>query len=406
MKILILAPGSRGDVEPALRIATGLTADGHETTIVAHVDYERSVTALGCSFAPFTLPLEPPAAPDGKAPGARAYLAHLRNYMSDHARAALAAAEVGGFGAIVTNPISPYGHDIAEALDIPSAEALLQPSVPSRAYPPMIASNLDLGPMLNRGLGRLLGRFPAPVDAAVAHIRSDLGLPPESRHAAVRRRMRAGLPVHHGISPVVLPRPKDWPSSFSLDGFWWPVVDKDWAPEPELSGFLAAGSPPVLITLGSVDTGPGGDSAVADFVRTTDRRVIVQGASGSALAEAAPGRVFAAGDVPHSWLLPQVAAAVHQAGAGITAACLRAGAPSLPIPQHTDQFFWAGRAHALGAAAAPLKGKASTAEGIAAGVDQIIGEAGFARRAAQIGARLDDGDSTASLRRWAAEHDG
>src|SRR5699024_999859 len=53
MKILILAPGSRGDVEPALRIALGLMADGHETTVVAHADYEHSVTALGCSFAPF-----------------------------------------------------------------------------------------------------------------------------------------------------------------------------------------------------------------------------------------------------------------------------------------------------------------------------------------------------------------
>ena len=403
MKILILAPGSRGDVEPALRIALGLMADGHETTVVAHADYEHSVTALGCSFAPFAMPLEPP---DGRAPGARGYLAHLKDYMSDHGRAALAAAQVGGFGAVITNPISPYGHDIAEALDIPSTEALLQPSVPSRAYPPMIASNLDLGPMLNRGLGRLLGRFPAPVDAVVARLRSELGLPRESRHAATRRRMRAGLTVHHGISPVVLPRPKDWPGNLSLDGFWWPVVDEDWVPEPGLADFLAAGSSPVLITLGSVDTGPGNYSAVADFVRTTAHRVIVQGSSGPALAEAAPHRVFAAGNVPHSWLLPQVAVAVHQAGAGITAACLRAGTPGLPIPQHTDQFFWAGRAHSLGAAAAALKGKAITAEGIAAGVDQVIGDAGFARRAAQIGARLEDGDSTAPLRRWATEHDG
>src|SRR5699024_2763370 len=293
--------------------------------------------------------------------------------------------------------ISPYGHDIAEALGVPSAEALLQPSVPSRAYPPMIASNLDLGPVLNRGLGSLLGRIPAPVDAAVAHIRSELGLPRESRHAAVRRRMRAGLPAHHGISPVVLPRPKDWPSNLSLDGFWWPVVDEDWAPEPDLAEFLAAGPPPVLITLGSVDVRTGGDSAVADFVRTTDRRVILRAAS---------NRDFASGAVPHAGLLPQAAAAAHPAGAGTTAACLRAGTPGLPIPQHTDQFYSAGRAHALGAAAAPLTGKASIAAGIAAGVDQVIGDAGFARRAARIGARLEDGDSTAPLRRWAAEHDG
>src|SRR5699024_10862908 len=183
-------------------------------------------------------------------------------------------------------------------------------------------------------------------------------------------------------------------------GFWWPVVDEDWAPEPDLAEFLAARPPPVRITLGSVDVRTGGDSAVAGLARTPDRRVLAPAAAGPVLADAAPHRALAAGQ------LPQAAAAVHQAGAGITAACLRAGTPGLPIPQHTDQFYWAGRAHALGAAAAPLKGKASTAAGIAAGVDQVIGDAGFARRAARIGARLEDGDSTAPLRRWAAEHDG
>lgn len=404
MKILVLAPGSRGDVEPAIRIASGLIADGHRATIVTHADYEQSVTAAGCESVSFTVPLEPPRPPGGKAPGARGYLAHLRDYMLDHARAALAAAAGGGFGAVIANPISPYGHDIAEALDVPSAEALLQPAEPSRGYPPMIASNLDLGPVLNRGFGRLARRFPAPVDTAVAHVRRELGLPDESRRAGAHRRLSAGLPIHHGISPAVLPRPNDWPSNLSLDGFWWPVEDESWTPAVELVDFLAAGPAPVLITLGSVDTG--GSSAVTDFAEATDRRVIVQGACGSNLAEAAPHRVFAADHVPHSWLLPQVAAVVHQAGAGITAACLRAQTPSVPLPQHTDQFFWARRAHELGTAVTPLTGTRVSGEGLSAGVEQVLGDSGYRQRASQIAARLDDGDSTAPLRRWAAECDG
>ena len=217
MKVLILAPGSRGDVEPALRIASGLIADGHEATVVAHGDYRKRVTAVGCELVPFAVPLEPPLQSDDSAPGARGYLAHLRSYMLDHARAALAAATDGGFGAVITNPISPYGHDIAEALSILSAEALPQPALPSRSYPPMIASNLHLGPVLNRGFGRLFERFPAPIDGAIAHVRRELGLPKESRLAGIRRRLRAGLPVHHGISPAVLPRPSDWPNNLSLD---------------------------------------------------------------------------------------------------------------------------------------------------------------------------------------------
>ncbi|MCS4592869.1 glycosyltransferase [Brevibacterium sediminis] len=406
MKILILAPGSRGDVEPALRIASGLIADGHEATIVAHADYEQRVTAAGCELVPFAVPLEPPLQSDGSAPGARGYLAHLRTYMLDHARAALAAATDGGFGVVITNPISPYGHDIAEALSIPSAEALPQPGLPSRSYPPMIASNLDLGPALNRGFGRLVERFPAPVGGAIAHVRGELGLPKESRLAGIRRRLRAGLPVHHGISPSVLPRPSDWPNTLSLDGFWWPVEDENWTAPSPLVDFLAAGPAPVLITLGSVDADAGAGAAVAEFAESTDRRVIVQGKIGENLAEAAQDRVFAAEHVPHSWLLPQVAAVVHQAGAGITAASLRAGTPGVPLPLHTDQFFWARRAHELGAAVTPLTGRRLSRDGLKTRVDEAIGNSGYRRRAAEIGARLDDGDSTAPLRRWAAACDG
>ena len=406
MKILILAPGSRGDVEPALRIASGLIADGHEATVVAHGDYRKRVTAVGCELVPFAVPLEPPLQSDDSAPGARGYLAHLRSYMLDHARAALAAATDGGFGAVITNPISPYGHDIAEALSILSAEALPQPALPSRSYPPMIASNLHLGPVLNRGFGRLFERFPAPIDGAIAHVRRELGLPKESRLAGIRRRLRAGLPVHHGISPAVLPRPSDWPSNLSLDGFWWPVEDKDWTAPSPLVDFLAAGTAPVLITLGSVDAAAGAGATAAEFVESTDRRVIVQGKIGENLAEAAPDRVFAAGHVPHSWLLPQVAAVVHQAGAGITAACLRAGAPGIPLPLHTDQFFWARRAHELGAAVTPLTDKRVNRDVLKSRVEEAISNSDYRRRAAEIGARLDDGDSTAPLRRWAAACDG
>lgn len=132
----------------------------------------------------------------------------------------------------------------------------------------------------------------------------------------------------------------------------------------------------------------------------------MQGKIGENLAEAAPDRVFAAGHVPHSWLLPQVAAVVHQAGAGITAACLRAGAPGIPLPLHTDQFFWARRAHELGAAVTPLTDKRVNRDVLKSRVEEAISNSDYRRRAAEIGARLDDGDSTAPLRRWAAACDG
>jgi UDP:flavonoid glycosyltransferase YjiC (YdhE family) len=54
--------------------------------------------------------------------------------------------------------------------------------------------------------------------------------------------------------------------------------------------------------------------------------------------------------VPHSWLLPRVALAVHHAGAGTCAAALHAGCPQLLAPMNYDQGFWAARMVALGVA--------------------------------------------------------
>lgn len=398
MKVLILAPGTRGDVAPAARLGSGFVADGHEATIVAGAEYAALVHDAGCAHAPISaaMALSDPAA---GAAGVRQYLAHLRVYMRSAADAALAAMD--GAGAVLTNPISPYGHDIAEHLGVASAAALLQPAHPSAAYPPMIASSKDLGPRGNRLAGRGAQRVPTPYDPATAHVRATLGMSKE-RPAAARRRRRA-LPVHHGISAAVLPRPADWPASHTLDGFWWPLEPRGWAPEADLADFLDAGPAPVLVALGSLDAGASFTDALVSAVSTTSSRVILQGNVFGEHANEFGDRVLHVGDVPHSWLLPRVSAVVHQAGAGITAATLRAGVPSVALPLHTDQPFWARRLQALGAAVEPIPAKRVTAESVGAAIVRVTSSDDFTLAARGVRDRLESGDSTAPLRRWVNE---
>ncbi|TSB16071.1 glycosyltransferase [Streptomyces benahoarensis] len=64
--------------------------------------------------------------------------------------------------------------------------------------------------------------------------------------------------------------------------------------------------------------------------------------------------VLTIGEVPHALLFPRTAAVVHHAGAGTSAAALRAGVPSVPVPVTADQPFWAGRLATLGAATPPI----------------------------------------------------
>jgi UDP:flavonoid glycosyltransferase YjiC (YdhE family) len=52
MNIAIIAPGSRGDVEPYLALGKGLQAAGHATRLVTHQTFEGLVNAHGVEFWP------------------------------------------------------------------------------------------------------------------------------------------------------------------------------------------------------------------------------------------------------------------------------------------------------------------------------------------------------------------
>ena len=408
MKVLILAPGTRGDAAPAAGLGQALTADGHEVTVVAGAEQTTLVTEAGCAVVPIDTPMAPP----DDTGGIRAYLDALRHYMDAAAGAALSALSVAtapGAGApfdvMLTNAISPYGHDIAEHLGVPSAAALLQPAEPSAAYPPMVASARDLGSVGNRLAGRLAERVRTPYDPACARVRKELGLPAESRAVAQRRRRGAGLPVHHGISPTVLPRPADWSDRLTLDGFWWSPSRPDWEAPAELATFVDAGPAPVVVTLGSLP--PGSDTAaqIERTLRTSGHRFVLQGdvlrdASGRLADHLGAGRVLHVGDVPHEWLLPRAAAVVHQAGAGVTSAALRAGIPSVTVPMHTDQPFWGRRLVALSAGTAPIPMKRLSAEALTARLDEAMTSAALRDGAARVAKALRAEDGTTPIRSW------
>jgi UDP:flavonoid glycosyltransferase YjiC (YdhE family) len=367
-------------------LGAAFVADGHRVTIVANAEYESLVTRAGCSLAPITAPMIPSSGTvGGGAQGVRAYLATLRTYMDQAATAALAAAP--GAEVVLTNAISPYGHDIAEALGVPSVEALLQPAEPSSAYPPMIFSGRDLGGFGNRVAGRLAMRLPTPYDPACARVRAELGLRQEARPVGRRRRRAQGLPVHHGISPAVLPRPADWPADLTLDGFWW--VPETGELPVELEAFLDAGPAPVVVSLGSIPTG---QEVIATALRESGIRAVVQGMDIDA------PNVLAIGDVPHNLLLPRAAAVVHQAGAGVTAAALRAGVPSVPVPVHTDQPFWGRRLAALDAGTRPLAAKGLRSDALIAAIETARTSETLRAGARAVSEALSADDGTKPLR--------
>jgi sterol 3beta-glucosyltransferase len=132
---------------------------------------------------------------------------------------------------------------------------------------------------------------------------------------------------------------------------------------------------------------------VLDALRRAGQRGVLQTGWGALGEVPRSDRVFPVGPVPHDWLFPRVAAAVHHGGAGTVAAALRAGVPSVLVPFMADQPFWARRVFARGAAPAPIPRQRLTAERLAAAVRSAVTDPETRRRAAELGAkvRADDG---------------
>jgi sterol 3beta-glucosyltransferase len=122
--------------------------------------------------------------------------------------------------------------------------------------------------------------------------------------------------------------------------------------------------------------------------------VIQAGQVGLAQAIPAPGGSILISDVPHDWLFPQMAAVVHHAGAGTTAAGLRAGVPTVSVPKIGDQPFWAARLAALGAAPPPVPYKRLSAAALTAAIREATTRPSYRAQAQVLAGRLASEDST------------
>jgi UDP:flavonoid glycosyltransferase YjiC (YdhE family) len=399
MRLLMLAPGTVGDVAPPAGLGARLQAAGHEVTIVADAPYAHLAADAGSTFQPVAADLRQliAASADGprrQAPRRlRALLREMTRYFSLAATAAVQAAPDAD--AVLVNAAAPYGSDLAEGLHIPSFGIFLQPVEPSAAYPPVITKLPSLGGLGNRLAGTLAQMMPASYDQACAQVRRELGLPAESRRAAERRRRREDQPVHHGISPIVLPRPRDWRPGLHLDGYWWPLRPPGWTPPGDLVSFLGAGPAPVIIAFGSTSTSEAEAGTAVTAARQAGLRVIVQDPATS--PPTGDGSVLRTGYIPHDWLLPQAAVIVHHAGAGTTAAGLRAGIPAVTVPGSTDQPFWAARLRALGAGPSPVPRSRLSTSRLTAAISAAANTPDYRRNAQQIADQLAREDGAAGL---------
>ncbi|MGW7525925.1 glycosyltransferase [Streptomyces sp. NPDC054783] len=380
MRILIAAAGSRGDVAPYTGLGAELRRAGYDVALATTDTFAPLVREAGLEYR--SLPADPRRG--GGVTGKRELMRTAAAFITDLGQGFADAMADDTDLLLLSTTTAPLGWHLAEATGTPSLGVYLQPTAPTGDFPPVVTGARSLGRPANRLAGRFALRMADRVcKQAVTQLRHRLQLPPASASAMRRQQDQADWPVLHGFSMALVPRPSDWRSGLKVVGNWWPHHDAAEQLPTDLEDFLRVGPRPVLIGFGSMAAGDG--ERLSEIAVTALRRVGLRGIlqAGSAGLAADGDDVFTIGQVPHAVLFPRLAAVVHHAGAGTTAAALRAGVPAVTVPVTADQPFWARRVAAVGAATDPIPFRSLTADRLAGALDQVVRQQTYARAAAR-----------------------
>ncbi|MFD5430686.1 glycosyltransferase [Kitasatospora sp. NPDC127067] len=403
MRILIATAGSRGDVAPFTGLGVRLRAAGHQVAVATHDTFAGPVRAAGLEFRP--LPVDPRAElasaegrrllRAGTGPSGILQLLRLaRRFMPALGEGIADATALGTDLLLTTSTTSALGQVAAEAAGIPSIGLYLQPLSPTREFAPAVTGTRSLGRSGNLLAGHAVQAATDQLfGPAVRGLRQRLGLPPLGV-----ARARRNHPVLHGFSPLVVPRPADWHPRLDVAGYWWPPERPDWTPPDRLLDFLAAGPPPVFVGFGSLVV-PDPERLTATVLaaaRAARVRLLLQ-SGWSELAAGDSDSVLTIGDTPHDWLFPRTAAVVHHAGAGTTAAALRSGTPTVPVPAQLDAPFWSARLALLGVSPGPVPLRTLTPARLATALRLTLDDPRYRARARAVAAALAGEDGTAKV---------
>jgi sterol 3beta-glucosyltransferase len=414
MNILILTLGSRGDVQPYVALGKGLKAAGHDVTVATSASFESFISEHGLRYGYMNNQLmalmettEGRAAMEdmGGPLGAIKTMAKLakegnrinRELMLD----SWDTAQQIRPDLIIFHPKALAAPHIAAKLGIPAVLALLQPIiVPTAEMPPMGIPPFKLGGWYNRLGYRLVSMGYESYRGMVNTFRTEtLGIDKLPRSQKLLTEVAGQpIPVLHGFSQHMLPRPTDWPDHVHVTGFWFLDQPHGWQPSAELQAFLDAGEPPVYVGFGSM---AGRDpqrltGIVIEALQQAGVRGIMATGWGGLQTSSLPESVFKLDQAPHDWLFPRMAAVVHHGGAGTTAAGLRAGRPTVICPFMADQPFWGTRVHALGVGSVPVMQKALTAAKLANAIREVTTNPTIQQNAAALGEKIRAEDGIAN----------
>jgi len=410
LRLVALTFGTEGDSRPMVALCRGLRDAGHDVVLLCEQAGQAYAAECGVPFVALAgdmaQALQSASAGFLRSGGE---VTHTAKALAEIARANTTAwmratlEHAARADAIIAAGLAIYvGLSCAEHLRIRAIGAGLQPVMPTRAFASPFLPPWRLPGWANVLSHRLvLGLMWRAFRGAVNDGRREV------TKQKPRRAEFDGYPIVCGISPVLVPQPRDWPGRFVIAGHWWLPHADAWTPPPALTAFLKAGDAPVYIGFGSM-VGFDRERLRALVLDALDgrRALLFAGWSGFGAGDL-PSTVLQIGPTPHDWLLPQTGLVVHHGGAGTTHAAARAGVPSVVAPFAGDQPFWADRLTRLGIAPPSIPHQALTAQRLRESL-ALAGDARVLARARSVGEAMSRehgvANAVAHVESWVGPH--
>jgi len=363
MKITILTYGSAGDVVPYISLALGLMERNHEVILAAPGNFESQVKSMGIHYKP--LPGDTQAILESKegmewmaAGNTKLFFKELNAIASKNQyemqRGSLAACSDAQL-VIAGTLMLFYAVTISEKLKIPLIIAIVNPVCTATGeFPHLLISQKSLPfHFLNKLTYKLVNKeFQKSRINTINEWRKRLGMGTEKK-SIYNRIDQLKVPVIHGYSPNLLPKPADWGPHVSVTGIW--KADRKYFPAPsqstDLTDWLKAGSAPIYFGFGSMPVLNPKEiqNMVYEICRETGVRAIINaGWSNFEGKNNSPDEpVFFIKYTDLEWLFPQCSLIVHHGGVGTTHLSLESGIPTIICSIFWDNPLWGERLKVL-----------------------------------------------------------
>lgn len=395
MKIAIVAWGTTGDVYPVLALAERLLKRQHQVRVCAPTIYKDKISEIGADYYEVGVAFD------------------LDEF---HQTLDIAIAKRDPMGPLqmiakegiirrgerwyndCLDGFSGYDLVICHSIDIPAQEAAIRKDLPwlTVTYCPGFIKTPDNAPYpfpnwsrtLNKFIWKLVRlRLRYAVDPLFNQFITSVGGKP--RATVALDEMYSPHLNFIAASPALCPT-VNLPSNHKYTGVWH-LEEQAYTPPSDLTDFITDGSPPIVITFGSMGGSNNTETTriLIDAITITGQRAIIQAGWGLLGTADVDGNIFCTDYVPHRWLFPKAACVVHHGGAGTTASVCLAKTPSVVVPHIADQFYWGRRLYDLGVAAKSLPRRNLNVKDLAKRIEHVINTPSLYEKAEALGTQME-----------------